>query len=519
MDTISVVIPVRDRGLNRLKIVCDYLEPQEIIKEIIIVDYCSKKEIKLNRNKVKVIRYNKNTPFNKAHAINIGAKKAKGEYIMLLDADIILPSWFFNSNMLLQELKPNNFIYSKNVKRIKIQNVTTEEEMKKNSWDWGEQNNSYLYKLNHTGTGGVQIFSREWFMDIRGIDENLVYYGGMDNITLCDALEDGLNLINLNSIIFHIEHDMRKEDNLPKDERELAKFIRSDRGNLLNMMLSSNEGNNPGYFGRLSGPNCPILKEYKKLFDLIKEEKKKTKTFELTKSPDTKILIVPATNREELPIYFIQDLMKLFDTTRKYFNKTDILYLNACDINHLRNLAIDYAISHGFDYLVMLDTDHNYNHQFILRLLAHNKDFVTGLTINRTAPLHYTQYYKIDKDKKNNYDKNYVKPNGKLQKIEASGPVGMLMNVNVLKYLPRPWFKMDYKSDTNKFDTSGDFYFSKMLKEFNYDLWVDTSIEFPHHATVQIKSNGLRLPITDVIKKDEKKFKKEYAFLPSWVEK
>ena len=43
MDTISVVIPVRDRGLNRLKIVCDYLEPQELIKEIIIVDYCSKK--------------------------------------------------------------------------------------------------------------------------------------------------------------------------------------------------------------------------------------------------------------------------------------------------------------------------------------------------------------------------------------------------------------------------------------------------------------------------------------------
>ena len=61
-------------------------------------------------------------------------------------------------------------------------------------------------------------------MDVRGIDENLVYYGGMDNITLCDALEDGLNLINLNSIIFHIEHDMRKEDNLP-EERELASLL------------------------------------------------------------------------------------------------------------------------------------------------------------------------------------------------------------------------------------------------------------------------------------------------------
>ena len=36
---------------------------------------------------------------------------------MLLDADIILPSWFFNSNMLLQELKPNNFIYSKKCKK------------------------------------------------------------------------------------------------------------------------------------------------------------------------------------------------------------------------------------------------------------------------------------------------------------------------------------------------------------------------------------------------------------------
>lgn len=516
-DKISVIIPVKNKSDNRLNIVCSYLK-NELIKEIIIVDYNSNKPVKVDKDKVKIIRYNKNTPWNKAHAINIGAKKAKGEYLMTLDADIILPSWFFNSDKLLQELKSNNFIYSKYVKRIKKEDISNDyERMLKKSWDWGEENHNYHYKINHTGTGGVQIFPREWFLSIRGVDENLVYYGGMDNITLSDAIDTGLNLISLNSIIFHIEHEDRKENNLPEGERGLAFFIRKDRSNLLSVMDDSNEENNPGFFGRLSGPNCPILKMYKQKYKEYLKQNQNIDTIIIDKPAETSILVIPITNKESIPKYFSQDLNDLLYFTKKYLVNTYCMYINACDVNHMRNLAIDLALKNGFDYLVMLDDDHNYPKDFILRLLAHNKPFVTGLTLNRVAPLHYTQYYKINENEKINFEKNYVRPNGRLQRIEASGPVGMLMEVNKLRYLPRPWFKMTYKGeDNNPFDRGGDFYFCEKLKKFGYNIWVDTKMEFPHHATAEIKGNGVKLPLSNELESSEKKKKKEYVFLPKW---
>jgi len=221
---------------------------------------------------------------------------------------------------------------------------------------------------------------------------------------------------------------------------------------------------------------------------------KKNKQINLSISRESKILIVPINNRETYPVYFSNTLLNLINFTKQVLPNTDLVEVKGCDVNHIRNLAIDFAISNNYDFLVQLDTDHTYPPSFILQLLSHNKDFVTGLTMNRTTPLTLTQFKKITLGKKINRKSNIVKPNGKLVRIEASGPVGMCMSVEALKNVGRPWFKMEYGGEEdNTFDTGGDLHFCKKLKEKGFEVWCDTSLEFPHHNTVEISTKGLHL--------------------------
>jgi len=516
---ISVVIPFKDREKSRLNEVIKRLK-NPLVKEIILVDYNSEPKCSITHKSVKIIEYKKAGPWNKAHAINIGVKNSSQPFIMTLDADILLGPEFYNK--LEPYLDWNNFIYSKDVRRIEKKSISNDwDSMVTTSEPWGE-NRGYMWELNHQGTGGVQVFPKDWFMNVRGVDENLFYYGGMDNITLIDAKKAGLSLVTLSDTILHIEHSKRKEENLPEEERRFAQFVRKDRRNLLNSMLLSNKQNNPGFFGELSGPNTPLYKQYKvayKKYLQSLEDKGMSEDdtlVQLNQPADIKIMVVPINNRDSYPVYFAENLLNLLTYTKQIFPNTELVNVNACDVNHLRNVAVDLAIDNKYDYIVQLDVDHVYPKDFILKLLSHEKDFVTGLTMNRTLPLTLTQFKELKPlGEHTRTNKNQIKPDGKLQKIEATGVVGMLMKVDVLKNLPRPRFRMEYHGEENTpFDSGGDFYFCKLLKEFGKEIYCDTKLEFPHHNTVEISQKGLRLTTTKEYKDWEKKNKQPY-YIPT----
>lgn len=496
---ISVIIPLKNKEVKRLEQIIKRLN-HKLISEIIIVDYKSDTPFKLKQKQVKIIRYDKTDLWNKPHAINIGAKNCKSEYIMTMDADILLSPNFFDKAE--KFLNKNNFIYTNKVKRIEKENLSDNwTKMLRLSKNWIKDANP-INELENNATGGFQIFPKKFFEEIRGIDENLVYYGGMDNITIIEARRKGLNIIILNDTILHLEHKNLKEDNLPEEERELARFIRDDRYNLMYYILESGKVKNPYFYGEIKGPNDPMVKKYIKSFKNINPPLKENE-FELPQN--IKIMITVINNRDTLPEKFVQCLMELYNETSSIFPNTEIHYVKACSIDNMRNMAIEKAISLDFDYLVQLDTDHYYDNSFILKLIGRDKDFITGCTRRRTNPYLPTQYYKFKIPMMT--EENFVYVDGKegVIKIEASGPVGMLMKVSALKELNYPYYQTDYsyyqmglkQTKEGSFHPfrrnsplGNDYHFCRNLKENNFELWLDTSVDFPHMVTGRVDGIG-----------------------------
>lgn len=266
---ISFVLPVRDRDNKRIQRCVDSLQ-SEFTKEVIIVDYGSKIPIKKIKG-VKIIRYDKNKIWNKPHAINIGIKQAKADYVSSVDCDMIISSGFIEAAV--SHLYGNSFIYSINVKRIKTEDVSSDfNDMLEKSWNWNE-NSKGRYSIIHNANGGIQIYPKKWISDVGGVDESLVYWGGMDNDVFERAILSGLTVINLNIPILHQEHKFKKEENLPKGERGRAMRLRIERMRYLEEMLVSGDyTRNNGHWGEYT-PNQEKFLQIEN--ELIKKEKER----------------------------------------------------------------------------------------------------------------------------------------------------------------------------------------------------------------------------------------------------
>lgn len=270
LNSISFIIPVRNRDKKRIRNCVKSLK-SKYTKEIIIVDYGSKKPIK-NIPNTKIIRYTKNKIWNKPHAINLGIRKASGNFIGTVDCDMIISPDFIDKTV--KHLTEDSFIYSINVRRIEPKLIQKDfKEMLKNSTPWSDSQNK-RYQIIHTANGGIQIYPKEWIVKIGGGDESLIYWGGMDNDIFERAIISGLSVVNLNVPILHQEHRLKKEKNLPEEERNVAMKLRIARMQYLEDKLNNREYlRNDGSWG-LDIPN------QNKLLDKEKELEEKMKKME-----------------------------------------------------------------------------------------------------------------------------------------------------------------------------------------------------------------------------------------------
>ena len=76
------------------------------------------------------------------------------------------------------------------------------------------------------------------------------------------------------------------------------------------------------------------------------------------------------------------------------------------------------------------------------------------------------------------------KPEDPLMKIGASGPVGMLIKVDVLFKLEFPYYKREYigSKDNPEAEQGSDIWFCGLLNKIGTDIWLDPSITFPHEV-------------------------------------
>jgi len=140
-----------------------------------------------------------------------------------------------------------------------------------------------------------------------------------------------------------------------------------------------------------------------------------------------------------------------------------------------RNKLVKKALDIGAEWLFFLDDDHAFEPDILMRLLAHDKDLVASLYLQRIepfSPIAYDEwneetrtYTSIDLTK---YEKDALVP------IVAAGTGGMLIKSEVFRAMEEPWFHL--------IDGVGseDLPFCNKAVELGFELYCDLGTPLGH---------------------------------------
>lgn len=511
---VLIIIPCRNKELVRIKKCISFakkaIKNYSDLIEIVVVDYSSKKPIKLKGTNILTI---KGQPeWNKCHLINTTITKTKSEYIMILDVDMILTKEHIDEIMI--NLFPNNFIVDTHVKRIDYKDISNNmNKMIKKSVPWyNKDRTEYFNQAN----GGIQVYSRDFWKKIKGLPESLgKYWGAEDNWIYFAARINGLTIVDIAYPLIHMSHSKPEQKNISSEEKKQIVEWVNYKSRWLDFVCKIDLDYNPESHIAEEKPCMELyndfLDKYSKRQKVLEEAIKKGKyeieylleKYNLEKEKPSILIIVP-NNYGFIPDYFVWDLFSLYNYTRSFYPCISIQQVSACDISLMRNLGIEFAKGKNsdgkkFTYLVQLDTDHHYPQDFLVKFLdkmeKDNLDILTGLTPTKKQEHYSSQYYKIItpiSTKENCVP--YNKPINKIIQIEASGPVGMVMNTKIFDKLPFPWYFQRYELPTKEFPdyraVGGDIWFCEQCKRLGIKIYCDLSTFFPHHDNNQFLYRG-----------------------------
>lgn len=105
-----------------------------------------------------------------------------------------------------------------------------------------------------------------------------------------------------------------------------------------------------------------------------------------------------------------------------------------------RNKCVEQALDTGAEWLLFLDDDHVFGPGLLERLLAHDKQIVGSLYLQRMMPFKPVAY--SDKIDDTYYNVNLHNHDGDdLIEVAAVGTGGMLIRSEVLRAIEAPWFE------------------------------------------------------------------------------
>lgn len=178
--------------------------------------------------------------------------------------------------------------------------------------------------------------------------------------------------------------------------------------------------------------------------------------------------------------------MPLFETIRveTFISLLQVLYslpmqIEMCFksssyIHYNRQLIAEAAIEAGSKYLIFIDADMVFTPDSISRLIKHNKDIVGANYYTRVTPSVAT--IKLD-DGKGGYKEGVTVVEKGLFQCAAVGAGFMLINLECLKKIPKPWFDFE----TINGDIVGeDVYFCKKARQYGVEIWCDSTIKIGH---------------------------------------
>jgi glycosyltransferase involved in cell wall biosynthesis len=205
----------------------------------------------------------------------------------------------------------------------------------------------------------------------------------------------------------------------------------------------------------------------------LKEEVKKVKT----------ILIAIPTNKYIEPETF----KSIYDQEVPEGYKTEFQFFYGYQIDQIRNLIAEWA--KNYDYLFSVDSDIILPKDALRKMIAADKDIVSGMYIQRIPNSHILEIYMVNKNGGIvNIPDEFIAPYNGLVEIAGCGFGCCLVKGEVFRAMEYPHFY--YKSAIDHNDTvSEDIYFCKKARDLEFKIWVDTTIKCDHKGSTLYRVN------------------------------
>lgn len=173
----------------------------------------------------------------------------------------------------------------------------------------------------------------------------------------------------------------------------------------------------------------------------------------------------------------VQTFKSLWDLKVPEGYEIDFQYFYGYNISQIRNLIAEWA--KRYDYLLSVDSDIVLPNDALLKMIAADKDIISGLYIQRIPG---TQTLEVYMDTPNGGCTNIpysLLYNRGVVEIAACGMGCVLIKSDVFRKMEYPHFV--YKEALNHNDTvSEDIYFCLKARNSGFSVWADTSIKCDH---------------------------------------
>lgn len=163
--------------------------------------------------------------------------------------------------------------------------------------------------------------------------------------------------------------------------------------------------------------------------------------------------------------------------------KLDFQYFYGYQIDQIRNLIAEWA--KRYDYLFSVDSDIILPKDALVKMLAADKDIISGLYIQRIPGTHTLELYMDHNGGSTNIPYNLIKHLGVVE-IVGCGMGCALIKGEVFRKIPYPHFV--YKSALSHTETvSEDVYFCMNARQHGFTVWADPSIKCDHKGSTYFK--------------------------------
>jgi FkbM family methyltransferase len=195
---------------------------------------------------------------------------------------------------------------------------------------------------------------------------------------------------------------------------------------------------------------------------------------DMTQQSKKKILIaIPTAKNIE-----VETFKAIYDLEVPEGYQTTFQYFYGYNIDQVRNLIADWVVK-GFDYLFSVDSDIAFPPDTLKKLLAHDRDVVSGLYIQRKPGQHILEIYEAN-DHGGVSNIPYGKLKGRnLVEVQGCGFGCVLVKAEVMRTIGYPQFKY-YSALDHRHTVSEDVDFCKKALAKGFRIWTDPTIKCRH---------------------------------------